>query len=93
MGASAPSRNFLFEPIYILSAISYNRYINKREVHLMTKLEIYDYILHYDIRPLADRLENLLAEDRITGGGLLLRLQSLRVLFLQADYGTLLQGL
>lgn len=34
----------------------------------MTKLEIYDYILHYDIRPLADRLENLLSEDRITGG-------------------------
>ena len=34
----------------------------------MTKLEIYDYILHYDIRSLADRLENLLSEDRITGG-------------------------
>lgn len=34
----------------------------------MTKLEIYDYILHYDIRSLADRLEKLLSEDRITGG-------------------------
>lgn len=34
----------------------------------MTKLEIYDYILHYDIRPLADRLEKLLSEDRITSG-------------------------
>lgn len=34
----------------------------------MTKLEIYDYISHYDIRPLADRLEKLLSEDRITGG-------------------------
>ena len=34
----------------------------------MTKLEIYDYILHYDIRSLADRLENLLSEDRITSG-------------------------
>lgn len=34
----------------------------------MTKLEILDFIFHYDIRSLADRLENLLAEDRITGG-------------------------
>ena len=34
----------------------------------MTKLEIYDYLLHYDIRPLADRLEKLLSEDRITTG-------------------------
>lgn len=34
----------------------------------MTKLEIYDYILHYDTRSLADRLEKLLSEDRITGG-------------------------
>lgn len=34
----------------------------------MTKLEIYDYILHYDIRSLADRLKKLLSEDRITSG-------------------------
>lgn len=34
----------------------------------MTKMEIYNYILHYDIRPLADRLEKLLSEDRITSG-------------------------
>lgn len=34
----------------------------------MTKLEIYDYILHYDIRSLADLLEKLLSEDRITSG-------------------------
>lgn len=34
----------------------------------MTKLEILDFIFNYDIRSLADRLENLLAEDRITSG-------------------------
>lgn len=34
----------------------------------MTKLEIYEYILHYDIRSLANRLERLLSEDRITSG-------------------------
>ena len=34
----------------------------------MTKLEIYDSIFNYDIQSLADRLEKLLAEDRITAG-------------------------
>lgn len=34
----------------------------------MTKLEIYDYIRHYDTQSLVDRLEKLLAEDRITRG-------------------------
>ena len=34
----------------------------------MTKMEIIHYILSYDIRSLADRLERLLAEDRITSG-------------------------
>lgn len=34
----------------------------------MTKLEILDFIFNYDLRSLADRLENLLAEDRITSG-------------------------
>lgn len=34
----------------------------------MTKMEIIHYILSYDLRPLADRLERLLDEDRITSG-------------------------
>ena len=34
----------------------------------MTKIETINYILDYDIRSLADRLERLLSEDRITSG-------------------------
>lgn len=34
----------------------------------MTKLETVQYILGYDLRSLADRLEKLLSEDRITSG-------------------------
>lgn len=34
----------------------------------MTKLEIYDHILHYNIQSLADRLGKLWSEDRITSG-------------------------
>ncbi len=34
----------------------------------MTKQDIIHYILNYDIRSLADRLERLMSEDRITSG-------------------------
>lgn len=34
----------------------------------MTKLDVIHYILNYDIRSLADRLEKLVAENRITSG-------------------------